>query len=310
MRNGLKDFGWSLKWKLSASISLMFLFTSCVEFEGQTLMYRYDLANDRLLCFQVYENIHGKSQTDTVGPQGEIPSKEEKNQLKSVMTGQRTFFFDNWIIGFNQEEHLEEIENSKRDLAKADQSKKPAINRYIQLNEDIIGSVSVKNGGFYLNDKNQLCGYQYVTISNVSEIVSGINEVWASHLQKGLMNGDDFDEATLKQIQEAVDASEWVQIEGNQFRIRWVSEDEDTQECDADDLLCALISKVDVQYEKPFAEILVGQRNQTITELTVPPSSSVRPNLIKYVKDTYGIKESVPIEKFQDEFLRTGRIPE
>jgi hypothetical protein len=313
MRINLKKFRQVLRWKIPASLSLMLFFSGCVEFEGQTLTYRYDRENDRLLCFQVYENIYGGSADDMDKARDKFPSvgTQERNQLESVMRGQRTFFFDNWLLEYNRKDYLEQKEKAEKDLPSADLNKRAELESFIRLMDNIAASVEVKNGGFYLNGGNQLCGYQYVAISNASEIVSGINEALTKHLQsKDLKKHDDFDEATWAKVQEAIDAGEWVQMKGNQFRIRWVSEEDDSQECSEDNLLCSVKDGLDLQYEKPFGVIIVGQENDIVTELKVPPSSKVRQNLIEYVAHTYGIKENAPIDRLREEFLRTGKIPE
>ena len=310
MINFLNAFGWRVMCRLAAFASLMLLFTSCIEFEGQTLTYRYDRENDLLLCFQVYENIHHGAGPPKSQFQDENPSEEEKSQLESVMAGQRTFLFDNWLLEYDREEHIELLEKSRRDLAEAKPGERTAIQRFIKLNEDILNSVSVKNGGFYLNENNQLCGYQYVTVSNASVIVEGLNEVWPTHLQKGLLARDGFDETDLKKLHNAIDAEKWIQLNGNQFRVMVASEKPPSMECEDESPGCNIVDNFEIKYEKPFTVIVVGRKNQIITELNAPPSSEVRLNLIKHVRDTYGIMENVPIDSLRDGFLKTGIIQE
>jgi len=310
MKNFLNGFGWRVMCRLAAFAGLILLFTSCIEFEGQTLTYRYDRENDLLLCFQVYENIHHGASPPKSKFQDENPSEEEKSQLESVIAGQRTFLFDNWLLEYNREEHIELLEKSKGDLAEAKPGERTAIQRFIKLNEDILDSVSVKNGGFYLNDNNQLCGYQYVTVSNASKIIEGLNEVWPTHLQKGLLARDGFDEADLKKLHNAIDEKKWIQLDGNQFRVMVASEKPPSMECEDGSPGCNIVDNFEIKYEKPLMELVVGQKNQIISELQAHPSSIVRSNLIKHVKETYGIEENVPIDKLRDAFLKTGIIPE
>ena len=128
-------------------------------------------------------------------------------------------------------------------------------------------------------------------------------------LQKELLNRNSFSEASFKQIQKAIDAGKWVQTNGNQFQVRWVSEQAPETECD-DRPGCNIVDNLEIKYEEPIIEFTVGRENQIVTELIAPPSSDIRSNLIKYVKDTYGIKEYVPIEILRNEFLNTGVVPE
>ena len=72
------------------------LFTGCLEFEQQTLTYRYDAKTDTLRIFQSYQGIFGADAKDGL-------SQDELAQLDSVLTGQRTFFFANWIFELESE---------------------------------------------------------------------------------------------------------------------------------------------------------------------------------------------------------------
>jgi hypothetical protein len=303
--------------KIGALFSLMILFPGCVEFDGQTLTYRYDRENDRLLCFQVYENIHSDHMMSPyVTPQDEFPSAgmEERIQLISVMTGQRTFFFANWVTEYDREDYVKEKEKAKKDLLVADLNERQVLESLLALIDLILDNVEVKNGNFYLNDRHQLCGYQYVTISKASEIVAGINKLYAiSYLSEDFNKSDEFDEfdeADRIRLKESIERGEWIQMEGNQFRIRWVSKDDVSQKCADDDTLCVRGDNIHAEYNKPLMELTVGRKNDTITRLAAPPSSQVKDDLIEYVSHTFGIKKLVPIDRLRDEFIRTGEIPE
>src|SRR5262245_49230124 len=77
-------------------VACMGLVTGCLEFEQQTLTYRYDAKTDTLRIFQSYQGIFGADGNDGL-------SKDELEQLNSVLTGQRTFFFSNWVWEFNRD---------------------------------------------------------------------------------------------------------------------------------------------------------------------------------------------------------------
>src|SRR5919198_2743031 len=77
------------------------LLTGCLEFGKQTMSYHYDKATDTLRIFQDYHGIFGE---DAKGKPGEGLSAEEQEQLESVLKGQRTFFFSNWIFEYNRQQ--------------------------------------------------------------------------------------------------------------------------------------------------------------------------------------------------------------
>jgi hypothetical protein len=65
----------------------LFLLAGCIEFERQSVTYAYDAPTDTLKIFQNYHGIFGGDATNSL-------SKEELNQLDSVLNSQRTFFLE------------------------------------------------------------------------------------------------------------------------------------------------------------------------------------------------------------------------
>src|SRR5439155_20837429 len=95
----------------------MFWLTGCLEFEDQTLTYRYDAGTDTLRIFQDYHGIFGADDTAKV-------TEAEVEQLDSVLKGQRTFFFANWILEYNREQ-LRELLQELKDPQKRKEMKLP-----------------------------------------------------------------------------------------------------------------------------------------------------------------------------------------
>src|SRR5205814_7227167 len=89
------------------SVACLALFTGCLDFEQQTLTYRYDAKTDTLRVFQSYQGIFGADTRDGL-------SQDELAQLDSVLTGQRTFFFANWIFEYNRDQLRETVEKLKQ----------------------------------------------------------------------------------------------------------------------------------------------------------------------------------------------------
>ena len=85
------------------------LFSSCMEFESQEVVYRYHEAEDTLLVTLRYEGIFGTAKegdfNDPAGddvPKAEALSERQVEQLESVLAGGRAFFFSNWISEYNR----------------------------------------------------------------------------------------------------------------------------------------------------------------------------------------------------------------
>ena len=84
------------------------------------MAYRHDVAGDRLLVFQVYENIRADGKPSLVlgkrdpAPPAVLPTEEEKQQLESVAEGQRTFLFSNCLFQYDARGLAEDAERAER----------------------------------------------------------------------------------------------------------------------------------------------------------------------------------------------------
>ena len=159
MRNLWMGFGFLL-----ALLAL----SSCIEFTRQTLSFHYDRRADRLLVFQNYEGIYGSE-----GAGGDL-SKEEKVQLASVVDGQRTFFFGNWMSEYDRKKTEKLVKEMEAQTIPAEDAKK---RQFLALAKMALANVTVHNGGFYLNQKNRLCAYQYVTVEHASKTVDALSKL-------------------------------------------------------------------------------------------------------------------------------------
>jgi hypothetical protein len=298
------------------------IITSCITFEGQNSAYRYDKKNDRLLIFQVYENIFASgpaiASTNTSKTIQSEPSltDDEKKELESVMKGQRTFFFSNWITEYNRENLIKDIRENKEKLQSAESTEKVQLEKSISLMEKLLASVFIKNGGFFFNDCGQLCGYQYVTVSNVSTLIPQVNKLISLYVESDLSKTNITGQLERERVNDAIRAENWVRLQGNQFHIMMVTEQDidrehrRARENNEKDFLGDITNNLEITYQKPIGEITIGTSKQITTELFSPPSSSIRTNLVDHVEKTYGIKKKVPVNKLRNKFLRSGKIPE
>ena len=76
------------------------------------MVYRHYPKADTLVIWQQYEGIYGDDGFEGLSP-------KEIDQLHSVLEGQRTFFFSNWITDYNAQQLADEVAKM-RDKLRAD----------------------------------------------------------------------------------------------------------------------------------------------------------------------------------------------
>ena len=86
---------------------------ACVDFHTQMLTFRYDEASDTLRVFQLYEGIES----------GGAPDDEERQELRSVVCGERTFLFADWIKEFHRAAIARQLEKLNAEVAEAEQAR-------------------------------------------------------------------------------------------------------------------------------------------------------------------------------------------
>jgi len=301
--------------RILALILLATALSSCITFEGQNLAYRYDRENDRLLIFQVYENIYCTGNSTNPANIAAVPTETEIREIDSVMKGQRTFFFANWIFEYNREETATNLEKMKKELQETNSAEKGRLDASIALVEQMITSISVTNGGFYMDSRGRLCGYQYVTISHVSKLLPKVNRLVSLYTQDQLSTTNITGELERKRIEDALKDGKWIRLEGNRLRITWVTDKDISEDFRQDrekkeGLIAGIATNIAVEYQKPLATITIGQENQRVTELSSPSTSAPFTNLVEYVQKAYGTKKKVRIDRLRSKFLAAGRIPE
>jgi hypothetical protein len=155
-------------------LSLTLALTGCLEFKEQTLTFRLDTAHDTLRIFQVYHGI--------CGTKGEELTDEEKEQLNSVLTTERTFFFTNWVYEISKEQIRDGLAKLRAPKP-AGSDAEPGPNDYTEeelkrverLGDLVMQNVRIENGTLYFDDQHRLCGTQKVTLSKWSELLAAGN---------------------------------------------------------------------------------------------------------------------------------------
>ena len=270
------------------------LSSSCIEFEEQTMSYCYDQASDQLRIYQDYRGIFG---ADAEGKAGVPLSSSEQGQLQSVLDGQHTFFFANWIFEYDREamqQALADLNNpAKSEVAAAD---KPRAENLYKL---AIDQIRVTNGTFYLGAGGKLCGVQSVTIDKFSEIVAAINQCKPIFL-KDMGKNEDTTPADLEAIAkfEKDPHATLVQVDGNALTLRMpmARGSYDTElgpkAKDPDKLKEMRAAGIAITWEDAVASFSIGKKDDPITRLTLSSSEAkYTPNAIPLARAKHTIKE-------------------
>ncbi|MBC8002947.1 MAG: hypothetical protein H7X97_10205 [Opitutaceae bacterium] len=200
--------------QLLAVLSLLWL-TGCLEFEDQTVTYRYDAKTDTLRIFQDYHGIYGgKDKTQL--------EEEEITQLDSVLKGQRTFFFNNWIFEYDKDRSKEMLSELKDPIKRKEFSEpEAAMAAYEKLLALAIENVRIENGRFYLDAKGRLSATQRITVTQVARLISAGNGAIGEFLKieaaKESTSPED-KSAYLKALQGPAD---FIRLQGNALTVHF-----------------------------------------------------------------------------------------
>ena len=282
----------------------------CVEFEGQSLTYRHDRKNDRLLVFQEYQNIHATGDLDWFSkptkprPAPEAPSPTECRELESVMKGQRTFFFANCFLEYDRDGVAAGLAEVEKELPTAAPADAEYLRRQAALMRRILDSVAVANGDFFLDDSGRLCGYQCVVVDNLSELVTQANDLISAAVVRELPGWtNDFPEASRETIRAYAGKRRWIQMEGNEIRLKFPATSKSFEEYAQDPWFPA---EVATTYAAPFCEVSIGRKNGKSQTIARRAENAAQSNLVAHVRATYGIAGNLDVEKIRNDFLATG----
>jgi hypothetical protein len=200
---------------LSLALLSLSLLVGCIEFQRQSLSYKYDAATDTLRIFQDYHGIFGEDDRQKL-------TSGELEQLDSVLGGQRTFFFNNWITEIshaNLRETLAKLKDpeyqKQQDL---DASAAAHLEALIKL---LLDNVRIENGAFYLDGDGKLSAVQRVTIAKTSKLIAAGNEVIRDMLIAQSRKAEITEEERLLLRKSTEKPADYIKLEGNRLRLRW-----------------------------------------------------------------------------------------
>jgi hypothetical protein len=229
-----------------------------------------------------------------------------------VVNGQRTFFFGNWITEYNRadvEKAIAETNAGAASRPAAASQPSPAEKRArseVALFEQLLASVKVANGKFFLNGAGQLGAYQQMTVDQVSRVIERANTAISA-----MLAADDLDEFSPAERDKlrafAAGKGRWVELNGNELRFRFWDRYDKFIEFREDLLKQFVRGQIIVNYNQPLVEVIIGRPENPFTELTAPASSIPDRQLIDFVRKRYGIEQKGDVGALRRAFLGLAR---
>ena len=278
--------------------------TGCLEFEDQTLTYRYDAGTDTLRIFQDYHGIFGADDAAKV-------TDAEVEQLDSVLKEQRTFFFANWIFEYNREQ-LRELLKELKNPEKRREMNQPetAIARYEKLMTLAVDNVRVENDGFYFDAKGRLCGNQKVTVTRVTKLIAAGNDALREMTRAEAGKPETSAEQKAVLLKAAAGPGDFIRLQGNAVTVRYpMTTREFAEMMDpgfSDARLLTGFKRQGGRITRTNDQVTfsLGGPADDVTTLTLPMATKPYvPNAVDAVRKRTGIREKFDPSSASREFL-------
>jgi len=289
--------------RLTALLGISLLFagcTGCIEFDKQTMVFRHYPKTDTLVIWQQYEGIHGKGEGDEL-------SDEEIEQLESVLQGQRTFFFANWIYEYDGKAVKQYIQELKEELKEDAADKDPAQLRSLIASLELLQkSIDIYNVSFHLNKQGQLSATQQVTLRNVSKHIKAANAFLRSLIVIGELDADD--ELTKLLLDKSVeDEMEYISLVGQRLRVQWPMSAKQFMQLDLDEDAMKKFTQTGgtVKHANGFLWVEVGKVQSADTTVSIRLSDAeFENNAAEHVAKRFGIDRKFDPAKARAAFFR------
>ena len=284
--------------------------TGCLDWVQQTATYHHDPKADTLRIFQTYHGLFGSDEP------GEI-TRNEIEQLDSVLKGQRTFFFANWIAEFTRTKIEEALTNSLAatpDGTGAELARQTAQKQDLEaLLKLLLANVRVENGAFYLDAEKRLGGVQRVTLTRFSQLVPAANRVVRNLLLEEAAKPDGSDERKALLNRWLERKHDNLTVTGNRLLIRGPVSRAEYDKAVADEpkyqkLLAEFrAGGGEVRHENDEALIRVG--TEAAPRVSVRLSVAEKPyrtNLVQYLQGRQPIRATFAPAAAAEEFLHAA----
>jgi hypothetical protein len=284
-----------------AATVLPFALGGCADFGEQTTYFYHDAEHDALHVLLIYQRIAYRGD----------PAEAQAQLDEFVLRPWQIALGDNWL-GHLTKQDLERIA--------ADRSSTPAQKR---LAERFLGSVDVANGRFYPDKEKGLCGYQVVTLRNVSELLRALNQVVSEAMLEDPPAGKapfEIGERSRRLMLKAAELRHaWFALDGQALRFRCPLDDVDYRawkraflsraEDPSTDALRSvrpylIENDLSLTREGEWVSIVLGNPRATGPSrlVTKPPSAEAADSFAPHVGAKHGIVDPIPEETLVDEF--------
>lgn len=297
---------------LPCALLLPALLTGCLEFGTQTMSYRYDKTTDTLRIFQDFHGIFG---ADAKGQPDAGLSQDELQQLESVLKGQRTFFFNNWVTEYNRaqvESELEDLKQAdKRAELKMPEAGLAGLEKLLRLLKE---NVKVENGPFYFDAEKKLSGVQFVTVTRCSAVVAALND-FSPHFIKSQAEGEKASDEDKAAARKFIDHPLPVaQLDGNALTLQWpmprsaYESDFGASSDDAAKIAEAKKAGLGIAWTNDLATLKLGVPTNAVTRLTLRFSENrYSTNLVEPARKQHTVRETFDAKAAEEHFLQDGR---
>lgn len=289
---------------------LLFSFSSCIEFEQEKLTYIHDGEKDELRITLTYEGIFGnleKGQNSQNGPD-DITTKDSLNQkqieqLESVLTQKRAFFFNNWIFEYNQNSLKQILEKEENELTTEGKVfGKPEK----ELIKSLLDEIEVENIGFYLDAKGRLCGSQTLRLSNASKVINMANKVLGRQLKARLPEMKNFSPETITLIRKKLKEDfPFIRLQGNLLHLSMIMNRADQVKF-SENSLTKLPNGIRIEFSDEILSLKCGDKEDEPVMVSKNCFEGYQPNALNYIAEVVPnllIKENLINEQI-NEFLR------
>lgn len=283
----------------SFSILLIaFFLTACVEFEQQILTY--SIVDDELIIFQEYRGIFGeqpKPSKENKNPKKKTALTEaEKREIDSVVYGERTFFFGNWIVEYNRAHLLKEATRLKYPEQELSDHQQQLRRIWLPLVDLLLANVTITNGDFYYDEQQRLSGYQIVRARNLKQLINQANH---SISQEILAEKTDLqqDKEQLELMKErkalAGSGHEWIKVEKNRIAVSFPATQEEFAGMQKDIATFSNKEKstMELSYTRGLATIVIGEATVEPIVISKEVFGPYTTNAVGYVASKYTIKD-------------------
>ncbi len=288
--------------RLPVFLLLPLLLSACIEFEEQILTYT--IVEDELVIFQEYRGLFAEELEQTKENKGKKkvePTDDEKQEIDSVVNGERTFFFDNWIVEYNRAELLKDLavfENPEKELS---EEQKQYQRIWLPLTKLLLANVKVTNGDFYYDEQRRLSGYQIVRVKNVQQLVDQANRSISQAIlaEQEPDPKEDNPERELVPIRKALAKSghKWIELDGNRITVTFPVTQKQYLESrsDAEAFGGEGPAMVNISYKDNLMKIVIGDSNSKLITLSKRVFGPYTTNAVNYIASKYAIKEHLDI---------------